>query len=53
MDIIDRLIDYGRVFGSRRFLKNASSPNIQVNNLHIFGLPKGILHGPEFEVLLK
>jgi len=40
-DILDRLIDYGGVFGSLRSLKNAGSSEILASNsLEIFGLPK-------------
>jgi len=53
-DMLDRFVDYFRVFGSHRSLKNACFSNILVNSsLGIFRLFKGILLELEFDVLVK
>ena len=53
-DILDWLIDYFRVVGSHRCLKNACSSNILANSsLEILGLSMGILLEPESEVFAK
>jgi len=52
--IRDRLIDYGRVFGSHMSLKNAGSSDILANNIpEIFGLTKRILLKPKFKILAQ